>query len=85
MMTVTPTNSDLRNLISSVVNREIGQLTPETSLRDALSIDSLDVLRLLVAAEKRYGIYVTDNQMAELDCYGDLLEVLGVEAGEPVS
>ena len=84
-MTVTPTNSDLRNLIASVVNREVGQLAPETSLRDALSIDSLDVLRLLVAAEKRYGIYVTDNQMAELHCYGDLLAVLGIEAGEPVS
>lgn len=84
-MTVTPTNSDLRNLIASIVNREIGPLTPETSLRDALFIDSLDVLRLLVAAEKRYGIYVSDNEMAELHCYGDLLEVLGIEAGEPVS
>ncbi len=84
-MTVTPTNSDLRTLIASIVNREIGPLTPETSLRDALFIDSLDVLRLLVAAEKRYGIYVTDNEMAKLYCYGDLLEVLGIEAGEPVS
>ena len=84
-MTVTPTNSDLRNLIASTVNREIGHLDPETSLRDALCIDSLDVLRLLVAAEKRYGIYVTDKQMAELHCYSDLLKVLGIEAGEPVS
>jgi acyl carrier protein len=84
-MTVTPTNNDLRNLIASIVNREIGPLTPETSLRDALGVDSLDVLRLLVAAEKRYGIYVTDQEMAELHCYGDLVRLLGIEAGEPVS
>ena len=60
-------------------------VAPETSLRDALGVDSLDVLRLLVAAEKRYGIYVTDQEMAELHCYGDLVRLLGIEAGEPVS
>jgi acyl carrier protein len=84
-MSVTPTAGDLRNLMVGIVNREIGPLAPETNLQDALGIDSLDVLRLLVAAEKRYGIYVTDEQMAELNCYGDLLRLLGIEAGEPVS
>jgi len=84
-MTITPTDSDLRNLIASVVDREIGPLTPETNLQDALRLDSLDVLRLLAAAEKRYDIYVTDEKMAELRCYGDLLRLLGIEVGEPVS
>ena len=84
-MTITPTESDLRSLIAGIVNRDIGHLAPDTSLRDALSIDSLDVLRLLVAAEKRYGIYVTDQEMAALRCYGDLLSLLGIDAGEPVS
>lgn len=84
-MTITPTDNDLRSLIASIVNRDVGHLTPDTSLRDALGIDSLDVLRLLVAAEKRYGIYVTDQEMAALRYYGDLLRLLGVEAAEPVS
>ena len=84
-MNVTPTNSDLRNLIAGVVKREIGPLTPDTKLQDALCIDSLDVLRLLAAAERRYGIYITDEEMVELRCYGDLLGLLGIEAGEPVS
>ncbi|MCK5275090.1 MAG: acyl carrier protein [Alphaproteobacteria bacterium] len=84
-MTITPTDSDLRQLIASTVRREIGPLTPETNLQDALYIDSLDVLRLLAAAERRYGIYITDEEMVELRCYGDLLELLGIEAGEPVS
>lgn len=82
-MTITPTDSDLRNLIASIVQRETGALTPETSLQDALCIDSLDVLRLLAAAERRYGIYITDEEMVELRCYGDLLGLLGIE--EPVS
>lgn len=84
-MTITPTDSDLRQLIACTVRREIGPLTPETSLQDALCIDSLDVLRLLAAAERRYGIYITDEEMVELRCYGDLLGLLGIEAGEPVS
>lgn len=84
-MTAMPTDSDLRQLIAGVVRREIGPLTPETSLQDALCIDSLDVLRLLAAAERRYGIYITDEEMIELRCYGDLLGLLGIEAGELVS
>jgi acyl carrier protein len=84
-MTITPTDCDLRQLIASTVRREIGPLTPETNLQDALCIDSLDVLRLLAAAEKRYGIYVTDEEMVALRCYGDLLGLLGIEALEPVS
>ncbi len=84
-MTITPTDSDLRQMIASIVRREIGPLTPETNLQDALYIDSLDVLRLLAAAERRYGIYITDEEMVELRCYGDLLELLGIEVGETVS
>ena len=84
-MTITPTDSDLRQLIAGVVGREIGPLAPETSLQDALCIDSLDVLRLLAAAERRYGIYISDEEMIELRCYGDLLRLLGIEAGVPVS
>ena len=81
-MTITPTDSDLRQLIAGIARREIGPLIPETNLQDALCIDSLDVLRLLAAAERRYGIYITDEEMVELRCYGDLLALLGIEAGE---
>ncbi len=84
-MTITPADNDLRKLIASTLNREIGSLTPETNLRDTLCIDSLDVLRLLAAAEQRYGIHVTDEEMVELRCYGDLLGLLGISVEEPVS
>ncbi len=84
-MTTTPTDSDLRQLIASIVGRKIGPLTPETNLRDALCIDSLDVLQLLAAAERRYGIHVADEEMVELRCYGDLLGLLGIAVEEPVS
>jgi acyl carrier protein len=84
-MTVKPTESDLRQLIAGVVNREIGPLTPETNLQDALCIDSIDVLRLLAAAEQRYGIHIADEEMVELRCYGDLLGLLGIRTPEPVS
>lgn len=84
-MTITPTDSDLRQLIASTVNREIGPLTPETNLQDALCIDSLDVLQLLAAAEQRYRIHVTDEEMVELRNYGDLLGLLGITVEESVS
>lgn len=80
-MTATPTESDLRQLIAAVVRRDVGTLTPEMQIQDALGIDSLDVLRLLAAAERRYDIYIADEEMAELRTYGDLLSMLGVDAG----
>lgn len=84
-MTVRPTDSDLQRLIARVVGREIGLLRPESSLQDTLCIDSIDVLDILAAAEQRYGVYFTDEQMVELHCYGDLLALLGIDIEEPVS
>jgi acyl carrier protein len=81
-MTVRATEADLRNLITAVVRREIGPLTPETRLEDALGIDSLDVLRLLAAAEERYDMRITDEQLLRLRTYGDLLELLRIETAE---
>lgn len=84
-MTVRPTDSDVQRLIARVVGREIGPLRPETRLQDALCIDSIDVLDILAAAERRYGVYFTDEQMVTLRCYGDLLALLGIDIEEPVS
>ena len=84
-MTVTPTESDLRKLIASVARRETGPLRPETRIQDALAIDSLDVLRLLAAAEERYGVQITDEELVKLRTYGDLLILFGIESEDPVS
>lgn len=84
-MTVTPTENDLHNLIAGVVRRKIGPLAPATRIQDALGIDSLDVLRLLAAAEERYGVHASDDDLMRLRTYGDLLSLLGIEAEEPAS
>jgi acyl carrier protein len=84
-MTVTPTERDLHELIARVVRRDISPLTPETRIQDALGIDSLDVLRLLAAAEDRYGIRISDEDLVALRSYGDLQRLLGIGAEEPVS
>jgi acyl carrier protein len=81
-MMATPTENDLRQLITAVMRRDVGRLTPEMQIQEALGIDSLDILRLLAAAERRYDLHIADEDMAELRTYGDLLSVLGVEAGD---
>jgi acyl carrier protein len=84
-MTVRATEADLRKLIAAVLRRETGPLTQETRLEDALGIDSLDVLRLLAAAEERYDMRIADEQLLRLRTYGDLLALLGVEVAEAAS
>lgn len=50
-------------------------ITPETPI-DALPLDSLDFLDLILELEKLYGITITDQELAEAKTVGDLLRVV---------
>ncbi len=50
-------------------------ITPETPI-DALPLDSLDFLDLILELEKLYGITITDQELAESKTVGDLLRVV---------
>ncbi len=50
-------------------------ITPETSI-DALPLDSLDFLDLILELENLYGITITYQELAEVKTVGDLLRVV---------
>ena len=84
-MTIEATERDLKDLIAHVAKRKLESLDPGDRLERVLGIDSLDVLRLIAAAEERYGVAVSDTQLVALCTYGDLLAILEIGAEEAAS
>ena len=51
-------------------------ITPDTNLIDDLGADSLDVVELIMSLEDMYGIYITDEDAAQLYTVRRIVEYL---------
>jgi acyl carrier protein len=50
------------------------KITPETRFREDLDADSLDLYELVMELEDRYGIRVSEEDAAELETIGDVVD-----------
>jgi acyl carrier protein len=53
-----------------------GRLSPEMSLVEALDLDSLRLLTLVVEVEDRFRICLDEEDEAQIQTVGDLLEAI---------
>lgn len=64
-----------------------GQLTRETPLVEALALDSLKRLTLVIEVEDRFHIYLDEGDEAAIETVGDLLDTIrrkrGAAAADP--
>ena len=58
---------NLRALIAEALHRDTARLRPDEPLMEALELDSLDALRLLVAVEERFDIYFPDHCLSQMN------------------
>lgn len=58
---------DLRALIAEALDRDTARLRPDEPLIEALELDSLHALQLLVAVEERFDIYFPDHCLSQLN------------------
>ncbi len=75
------TNRDdviLRLLITRVSGRDATALHAGDDLQRVLGLDTTDLLRLLVAAERSYGVELDSDRVRRLRTYGDLVAALGI-------
>lgn len=73
----------MRELISEQLNCDAEMITPDTSFKDDLGADSLDLFELVMALEDEYNVEFPAEELAELNTVGDVIEYLknrGVEA-----
>ena len=73
----------VKEVIEEKLNAEGVDITEETSFKDDLNADSLDLFELVMALEDEFGIEIPSEDLEQLSTVGDVLDYLkdkGVEA-----
>lgn len=72
----------MREIISEQLNCEAETIQPETSFKEDLGADSLDLFELVMALEDEYSVEIPSEELQELTTVGaviDYLKKIGVE------
>lgn len=68
------------NKIVSILNEQLGinpdEVTMQTNIMDDLSIDSLDLVDLLMNLEEEYGVEIPDDKIEDIKTIGDLTQYI---------
>ena len=70
-------------IIQEQLNLEGVTITEESSFKDDLGADSLDLFELVMAVEEEYGVEIPAEELEELTTVGSVVEYLkaqGIEA-----
>ena len=73
----------MSNMIAEQLNCDASEITSETSFKDDLGADSMDLFELVMALEEKYEIEIPSEELAELTTVGSVMNYLkekGVEA-----
>ena len=73
----------VREIIQEQLNLEGIEITEESSFKDDLGADSLDLFELVMAFEEEYGIEIPSEDLDQITTVGQVIEYMeskGVEA-----
>ena len=74
------TRQELSSIVHELLEKETGETYPglqeSTSLREGLTLDSLDMAGLVLHVESRFGIQIETELLEDIATVGDLLDVL---------
>ena len=72
----------MSEMIAEQLNCDAAGITAETSFKDDLGADSLDLFELVMALEEEYGLEIPAEELSDVETVGDIIEYLknkGVE------
>ena len=61
------------NLLAEKFDADVSTLTAETSIKDDLNADSLDIVELMMDLEEECGITIPDEDAINLSTIGDII------------
>lgn len=73
----------MSEMIAEQLNCEADAITADTSFKDDLGADSLDLFELVMALEDEYNIEIPAEELGDLNTVGDVIEYLkdrGIDA-----
>lgn len=72
----------MKEIIAEQLSTEAGEITLETSFKEDLGADSLDLFELVMALEDEYSVEIPSEDLEKLTTVGDVVNYLkekGVE------
>ena len=73
----------MREMLAEQLNCEADTITMETSFKDDLGADSLDVFELVMALEDEYNVEIPAEELNDLTTVGSVVEYMrakGIDA-----
>ena len=64
------------SIIRTQLNIDDVEITEETSFKDDLGVDSLDLLELVMAFEEEYNIELNPEELEGISTVGDIMEFI---------
>ena len=74
---------EMKKMLAEQLNCDENEITAETSFKDDLGADSLDLFELVMALEDEYNIEIPAEELTELNTVGDVIDYLrdkGIDA-----
>jgi len=65
-------NTEIKAAIIKILCVDGSEITPESTLKNDLGADSLDMVEIVMECEKRLSIVISDEQMDEIKTVADL-------------
>ncbi len=66
----------IKAIIATQFNIDEDEMTKDTSFKDTLNADSLDLVELVMALEDEFGLEVEDEDMENIKTVGDAVEYI---------
>ncbi|CAK7020829.1 acyl carrier protein [Tissierella carlieri] len=66
----------IKTIIATQFNIDEDEITKDTSFKDTLNADSLDLVELIMALEDEFGLEVEDEEMENIKTVGDAVEYI---------
>lgn len=67
---------EMKEIIAEQLNCDEDMITEETSFKDDLGADSLDLFELVMSLEEKYEIEIPSEELTELTTVGSVMEYL---------
>ena len=72
----------IREIIADQLNIEADTITEETSFKEDLGVDSLDLFEIVMAFEEAYGIEIPSEDLEGLTTVGSVMNYLKEQGAE---
>lgn len=66
----------MKEIIAEQLGVEEDEITPDTSFKEDLGVDSLDLFELTMALEEEYDTEIPAEELEDIETVGDVIEYL---------